>query len=346
MCVIIIKDNNKMMDKDILKSSSRLNPHGLGVVWLDDYSVQYFKSYNYKVLHTERPFIAHFRYATVGKVNKENTHPFICGDNTDEFLMMNGTIKELGDNDNCDSKVLAEILGTMPRHTWKSELEKYTCRFATINTKRKTYQVYNKKMWFEQDGVLYSKSNVLENNYVAVYGTLKINNSNYYRFLSDSQYIGDGTTKDKYPLIIENLPYLINKKGVGHKVIVDVFKVTDEVMLRLDKLEGHPNWYQRKQIPIIVDGVTIKCWVYFNITESHEGKMHHKTYNQHSRQYLVPMYNTPNPRTSHKYNPLPKGQYATTKECDSCLELFETTDLEETICEECNKWLKEFYDSI
>lgn len=339
MCVIIIKDNQTKINADIIKSSSRLNPDGLGVVWLDDYSVEYFKSYQYKVLNTTRPFIAHFRYATVGKVNKENTHPFPCGENCDELLMMNGTIKELGDKNTCDTKVLADILGTLPRHTWKAELEKHFCRFVTINTKRKTYEVYNKDMWVENEGVMYSKGNVLQTNYVAVYGTLKLDHSNYYRYLSDSLWIGSGMTKDKYPLVIKGLPFLIDKKGLGHNVIVDVFKVTDDTMVRLDRLEGHPHWYVRKQIPIQVAGQTIKCWVYFNRNEQYKNEFFHKTYVQYSKP-PVPMLET--------FPPIKTAFNKTifTNECESCLEWFDSEDENKEFCESCDKWLKEFYSDI
>lgn len=339
MCVIIIKDNQNQIELDIIKSSARLNPDGLGVVWLDDYSVEYFKSTQYRVLNTSRPFIAHFRYATVGKVCKENTHPFVCGRKEDELLMMNGTIKELGDKDTCDTKVLADMLGGLPRHTWKGELEKYFCRFVTINTKRKTYEVYNKDMWTQYKNALYSKANVLETNYIAVYGTLKMNYSNYYRYLSDSSYYGSGTTKDKYPLVINGLPFLIDKKGIGHNVCVDVFKITDETLSRLDMLEGHPNWYVRKQIPIKVGNITRRCWVYFNRKEKYKNEILHKTYTQFSKP-PIPMFNTFEPiKTISNMNLF-------TKECESCLEWFDTENESMEFCDSCDKWLKEFYDGI
>ena len=335
MCVIIIKDNDQKISKDIIRSSARINPDGLGVVWLDDYSVEYFKSTQHYVLNTNRPFIAHFRYATMGKVCKENTHPFVCGENTDELLMMNGTIKELGDVDTCDTKVLAEILGNNPRHTWKGMLSKHFCRFVTINTRRKTYEIYNDDLWTEHEGALYSKSNVLELNYVAVYGTLKMDYSNYLYYLSDSHYVGSGETKDRYPLVVKGLPYLIEKKGVGHNVCVDVFKVTDDVLKRLDRLEGHPNWYVRKQIPIMVNGLQIKCWIYFNKSQDHIGEFYHKTYVQRSREFYVPLYKKPTPTTGF-----------TSRECDSCLEWYDVNADGSKYCDECNHWIKEFYETV
>ena len=139
MCIIIIKQKNKKVKESTLYTSSVINPDGLGIVWLDTFEVTYHNSKEYKKLLTDRPYIAHFRYATVGKVNKANTHPFICGKQEDELLMMNGTIKGLGNKEKTDSKALAEMLGDIPRKDWKEELEQYESRFVTINIKKKSF---------------------------------------------------------------------------------------------------------------------------------------------------------------------------------------------------------------
>jgi gamma-glutamylcyclotransferase (GGCT)/AIG2-like uncharacterized protein YtfP len=278
MCVIIVKQNKIEIPVSTLKNSAKINPHGLGVIWLDTFEVTYHKSKEWAVLNTSRPYIAHFRYATVGKIGLSNTHPFKCGSNKHEYLMMNGTIHGLGDANKCDSKVLAESLGNIERHKWKKELEQYKfVRFITINTRLRTFQIYNRDLWTVKDGVWYSKDNVLQDNLVAVYGTLKKGHGNYFRYLTDSKYVTSGKTTDKYPLLISGLPYLIEEKGVGHNVKVDVFKVSDTVLNKLDALEGHPTWYRRKEIPIKTKkGKTLMCWVYFNakVNRSHSDTMH------------------------------------------------------------------------
>lgn len=278
MCVIIIKQQGKKVSREIAKTSARINPHGLGVIWLDTFEITYHKSKDYKVLDTDRPFIAHFRYATIGAIGKENTHPFMCGKNKHELLMMNGTIKGLGNAKICDSKVLAINLGNIDRHKWKYELSKYDCRFVTVNVRNRTFQIYNKENWFQKDGVWYSKDNVLETNLVAVHGTLKKGFSNYYSYLYGANHIGNGKTKEKYPLIVKGLPYLIEERGKGFNVEVDVFKVSDSRLSNLDKLEGHPNWYCRKQIEVVVKDKTLLCWVYFNIREVSAGNEFHASY--------------------------------------------------------------------
>ena len=69
MCVIIVKQKVSVISENIVEASAKINPHGLGIVWLDTYEVEYYESKEYKILLTERPFIAHFRYATIGATN-------------------------------------------------------------------------------------------------------------------------------------------------------------------------------------------------------------------------------------------------------------------------------------
>lgn len=284
MCVIIIKQKkNQIIDRDILENSADINPHGLGVVWLDTYEIEYYESDKYEVLVTNRPFVAHFRYATVGSVTKENMHPFRCGSNKYEYLMQNGTIYELGDKCTTDTEHLAKILGTISRHKWKDELAEFDCRFVTVNTRRKTFQIYNKADWVRRDGIWYSKANVLARHYIAVYGTLKFNHSNYYHYLYDSPYVGSGHTTDKYPLVIDGLPYLVDRQGIGYNVSVDVFRVDDDTLAKIDTLEGHPDWYCRKQIDILVGRIkpkVVKCWIYFNPTQIDSQTKFHREYSE------------------------------------------------------------------
>ena len=278
MCVIIIKQKDNVMSKEIAKTSAKINPHGLGIVWLDTFEVTYHKSNEYNKLITKRPFIAHFRYATVGKVGLSNTHPFVCGRQTDELLMQNGTIKGLGTTEECDSKVLAKNIGSIPRQGWKRELEQYDSRFVSINTRTRSFQIYNRNLYTYRDGIWYSKANVLQDNLVAVYGTLKKGFGNYYSFLRSSKHLGRGVTADKYPLVVEGLPYLVEQKGVGHNVVVDVFKVSDTTFKSLDRLENHPNWYVRKEVEVKVKGKALTCWIYFNPKKINKDTILHKSF--------------------------------------------------------------------
>ena len=77
MCIIIVKSKDKQVSPEILKNSSRINPHGLGVIFLDTNEVKYYQSKDWKVLDTNRPYIAHFRLATKGKVNNMSCTSYI-----------------------------------------------------------------------------------------------------------------------------------------------------------------------------------------------------------------------------------------------------------------------------
>lgn len=279
MCVIIIKQKSNKIPMLTLENASFVNPHGLGVVWLDTFKTEYFKSNEYNVLDTERPFIAHFRYATIGKINKANTHPFPCGEQADEMFMMNGTVRKYGNKDMTDTQHIANILGDKKRGEWKKFLSQFDCRFVSINTKIKSFQIFNRDLFTYKDGVWYSKTNIFRDNVVAVYGTLKHGYGNYNAYLKgQSIYMGGGETYSQFPLIINGLPYLSPKKGIGKNVVVDVFRVDDETFANLDRLEGHPRWYVREETDIVMeDGEVVSAWVYFNDIKT-ENLTHHKSY--------------------------------------------------------------------
>lgn len=263
MCIIIVKQKGNKVPMQTLKNSARINQHGLGIIWLDTYSVEYHKSNDYKLLDTSRPYIAHFRYATKGAINLENTHPFNCGKFSDEFLFHNGTIRGYGDNKTCDSKALARELGGVPRTEWKDKLGKYESRFVSVNTRNRTFQIYNRNLWFNQDNIWYSKTNVIQDTIVGVYGTLRkgLSNSGHLR---NAKFISKAYTQNPYPLEVSGLPYLHDVVGAGKKVVLEVYAVNKDTLETLDRLEGHPRHYARKQITLNLEkGGTKLCWVYF-----------------------------------------------------------------------------------
>jgi gamma-glutamylcyclotransferase (GGCT)/AIG2-like uncharacterized protein YtfP len=282
MCVIIVKDNDKTIESSILVKSSLINPDGLGVIWLDDWTIDRYNSNDYDVLNTSRPFIAHFRYATVGKVCIENTHPFTI--NNKEVLMQNGSLKGLGSKDMVDGDELAKILSHVPKQYWAKILELTDNRFLTANVVDKTYDLYNADQWVEHKGSMYSKKNVLGGNLVAVYGTLKKGHSNFNNYLDYNNFISSGVTLEKYPFIVEGLPYVSSNKGYGHNVEVDVMLVDDDELFELDCLESHPNWYERKEVQIHTeDHGVVTAWLYFNDTVDYTDKELLSTYLEESR---------------------------------------------------------------
>ena len=266
MCIIIVNQEGKLIKDELLIKSATINPHGLGVTWLDTYETEYSLSSDWEHLRVERPYIAHFRYATIGKVCKENTHPFEIGD-TGCLLYQNGSVLNLGSTFKTDAQHMADILAdTNPEH-WGDILEMSDCRWVVVDTINKTVDLYNEEMFLERDGMQFSKANVLDGELVAVYGTLKQGYSNN-RVMGTSKFIGRGRTANLYPMVGHGVPFVLPEKGIGHNVSVEVFMTTKEQLEGpIDRLEGHPNWYNRKKTTIIMeDGKWLECWLYFNPT--------------------------------------------------------------------------------
>ena len=56
MCVIIINQTKSKVSAATLQKAATINADGLGIIWLDDYSIEYHESSEFMRLHTERPF--------------------------------------------------------------------------------------------------------------------------------------------------------------------------------------------------------------------------------------------------------------------------------------------------
>nr|ACO11723.1 UPF0131 protein CG2811 [Caligus rogercresseyi] len=93
-------------------------------------------------------------------------------------------------------------------------------------------------------------------NLVFVYGTLKRKEPNHHWISEKSesfQFLGRATTINKYPFVIAssfNIPYVLEKPGVGNQVIGELYSAKEEMLPHLDILEEHPKHYIRKQTPV------------------------------------------------------------------------------------------------
>jgi gamma-glutamylcyclotransferase (GGCT)/AIG2-like uncharacterized protein YtfP len=100
--------------------------------------------------------------------------------------------------------------------------------------------------------------------YMAVYGTLRRNFHNHglLKHVGFDQ-IGDGRTKNQHTLAVHSLPYAF-KAPATSQVRVEVYAVDDNGLRALDGLEGHPRWYRREQIPVVLDNnEEVTAWLYF-----------------------------------------------------------------------------------
>jgi gamma-glutamylcyclotransferase (GGCT)/AIG2-like uncharacterized protein YtfP len=95
---------------------------------------------------------------------------------------------------------------------------------------------------------------------VFCYGTLKRGHGNN-RFLKESEFVGEAiSTESNYFMVGRAIPFLY--EGGCQFVSGEVWSVSEEVLKRLDQLEGHPRMYRREMRTFIVDGETITAWVY------------------------------------------------------------------------------------
>ncbi len=104
-----------------------------------------------------------------------------------------------------------------------------------------------------------NKSNPI---YIAAYGTIKRGfGNNRVIYNADKAFVGAGITKEKYAMYSSGIPFVIKEPKTP--IVVDVFEVEASNLPRIDSLEGHPNWYRRELIPVLVNGKELQCWLYF-----------------------------------------------------------------------------------
>ncbi|XP_059173600.1 putative gamma-glutamylcyclotransferase CG2811 [Physella acuta] len=113
---------------------------------------------------------------------------------------------------------------------------------------------------------------------VFMYGTLKSTEPNHHHLFAKgpqgAQFVGHARTVAKYPLLVTtpfNIPFLLHKEGTGHRIIGELYRLDDETMAYVDWFEDHPNWYQRRQVPVELftdkmenstTPLTVTCWMY------------------------------------------------------------------------------------
>ena len=116
---------------------------------------------------------------------------------------------------------------------------------------------------------------------VAVYGTLKQDGSNH-GLLGDSPLKYVGYTLPKYKLLsMGSYPGAISGND---SLVVEVYEVTDNVLARLDQLEGHPTFYERLLVPIFnKDGKSTEAWLY-TISHLSSNYAHRPAYNRRNKE--------------------------------------------------------------
>jgi len=92
---------------------------------------------------------------------------------------------------------------------------------------------------------------------VMVYGSLKKNFHNHH-LLHTSELLGEQKTAEEYTMYgLGGFPAI--KEGGSTSICGEVYKVDDPTFKRLDRLEGYPHFYNRKEIETSYG----TAWIYY-----------------------------------------------------------------------------------
>jgi len=97
-----------------------------------------------------------------------------------------------------------------------------------------------------------------------VYGTLRRGLHNHEEYLHDARFIGKAATREKYALVVGELPYVVKDRAVA-RIVGELYAVDAATLERVDVLEGHPAEYRREQILVVTGpGQELPAWIYFH----------------------------------------------------------------------------------
>lgn len=93
---------------------------------------------------------------------------------------------------------------------------------------------------------------------IFVYGTLLRGESNHH-LLMDARFLGAALTEPVFSLFdLGGFPAM-SPQGCT-SIVGEVYEVSQEVLVAIDRLEGNPNWYTRTAITL-VGGMTAETYV-------------------------------------------------------------------------------------
>jgi gamma-glutamylcyclotransferase (GGCT)/AIG2-like uncharacterized protein YtfP len=102
---------------------------------------------------------------------------------------------------------------------------------------------------------------------VFVYGTLKKGFGNH-RLLAASEFLGEARTAQSYAMYSTGVPIVVKNEAIS-PIQGELYRIDEATLVTLDSLEGHPDWYRRELVDVIVFGEngerSEKAWVYFNL---------------------------------------------------------------------------------
>ncbi len=122
----------------------------------------------------------------------------------------------------------------------------------------------------------------MHNTLIFVFGTLKQGFCNH-AVNRGERFGGRFVTCLPHPLYIVGalyLPWLLDRPGQGLSVVGEVYRVDEDALAEMDRLEriDTPGWYERRRIAVRAEsggGETIEPWVYFGSEAGFAGEPVH-----------------------------------------------------------------------
>lgn len=94
---------------------------------------------------------------------------------------------------------------------------------------------------------------------VFVYGTLK-KGYGLHHAIQHCEYLGKARTSNDFTMYHGAYPYLVKQKGRG--AVGEVYEVDEYTLRNLDRIEGHPTFYERTEITVDLEGSEIPVYAY------------------------------------------------------------------------------------
>ncbi len=99
---------------------------------------------------------------------------------------------------------------------------------------------------------------------VFVYGTLRQAHANH-QLLESSEFFGVGRTLNNFSMYITGgYPYVVGTEA-RYPIVGELYGVDGKTLEKLDRLEGHPHYYTRREVPVIVEGKEYSAWMYVRL---------------------------------------------------------------------------------